>query len=234
MQNVALSDSPRCDRQRIQTVVFDFDGTIADTLDVLIQIVNELSIKFGYPPTSPQQVEQYKQLSSRQILRQSQISYFKLPFVIWKAQRELAFRMTQIQPCPDMTAVLQDLKAEGYQLGILTSNSRSNVETFLRFNQLEHQFDFIYSGLTVFGKERLFRKLLRQENLKPEHLVYVGDETRDIEAAKKVGVASIAVGWGFNATTTLKKHNPDRTVKTPRELLAAVNSLEKLPLPCLR
>lgn len=211
------------------TVVFDFDGTIADTLETLLQIVNELADSFGYPKATPEQVEVYQKLSSRQILKQSGISYLQLPILIWKAQRLLSERMTTLQPFAEMERSLDELKAAGYQLGILTSNSQKNVELFLRTHDLSDRFDFIYSGLTVFGKERLFHQLLRQEAIDRDRLIYVGDETRDIEAAHRVGVKSIAVGWGFNAREALAKYNPDAEIDAPRELLSAVRSLSRAP-----
>ncbi|MBO9998148.1 MAG: HAD-IA family hydrolase [Cyanobacteria bacterium SID2] len=221
----ALEGYSRLEKTPIEVVVFDFDGTIADTLDAIVGIVNELAQTFGYPVASPEELETYKNLSSRQILRRSGISLFQLPFVILKAQRALSAQIDRLQPFVEIEASLRALKGSGYKLGILTSNSQKNVEAFLQANQLDRHFDFIYSGLTVFGKERLFRKMLRRENLDRERIVYIGDETRDIESARNVQIKSIAVSWGFNSRQALLKFGPDRAIDSPRELLSAVRSL---------
>ncbi len=57
-------------------------------------------------------------------------------------------------------------------------------------------FDFVGSGLTLFGKGRIIQRILKQQNLDPAIVFYVGDETRDIETARKIGIRVIAVGWG--------------------------------------
>ena len=59
-------------------VIFDFDGTLADTLDAIVRITNRLSEKFGYQPTHPEKLSQIQNLSSWQIIQQSEISWFKL------------------------------------------------------------------------------------------------------------------------------------------------------------
>ncbi|MGC9504128.1 HAD-IA family hydrolase [Baaleninema sp.] len=213
------------DRTSIESVIFDFDGTIADTLETIVEIINELAESFGYPEASPEAVEHYKTLSSRQILKQSGISYFQLPWVIFKAQRLLSDRIDRLQPIEDIESSLVELKLAGFQLGILTSNSKKNVRKFLNANGLEPYFDFVYSGLTLFGKERLFRKTIRRENLDRDRIVYIGDETRDIESAKNVGIKSIAVSWGFNSREALSKFDPDFAVDSPKELLDAIRTL---------
>ncbi len=58
-----------------------------------------------------------------------------------------------------------------------------------------------------------------------EEVIYVGDETRDIEAAKKINSKVIAVSWGFNTKEALARHNPDFLIHQPSELLDVMGSL---------
>ena len=74
----------------------------------------------------------------------------------------------------------------------MTSNSKENVKVFLKKNNLD-LFGKNYLESNVFGKHRLIKKFIKINNLKKDNLIYVDDETRDIEACKKIGLKIVAV-----------------------------------------
>jgi len=98
------------------------------------------------------------------------------------------------------------------------------VTEFLKANDLDNLFDFIYSGVTIFGKTTIINNVLKQQQIKLQEVIYVGDETRDIEASKKANIKVIAVTWGFNSPEVLARQNPDFLVHQPSELLEIINS----------
>lgn len=204
-------------------IIFDFDGTIADTVDALVSIANRLAVEFGYVPITQQELALLKNLTSREIIKYSGISVFKIPFLVKKVRGELKDKIHEFQPIPGIKEALIELKAEGYSLGIITSNSKDNVNEFLKINELDNLFDFIYSGVTIFGKKTIINNVLKQRQLKPQQVIYVGDETRDIEASKKANIQVIAVTWGFNSPEILAKQKPDFLIHHPSELLTVVN-----------
>lgn len=209
-------------------VLFDFDGTIADSFDAVLAIANRLAANFGYPITPPETVEYLRQLGSREVLQVVQVSPFKLPFLLRRLRAELNQEITQLKPFPGIPEALADLKNQGHSLGIATSNSVENVRLFLQANQLSNHFDFLASGLTIFGKSRILRQMMRQQGISPQQVIYVGDETRDIEAAHQLKLPVIAVAWGFNSVETLRRHNPDYLAKSPQALPAIVASHQGL------
>jgi len=206
-----------------KVIIFDFDGTLADTIDILLSITNRLSAEFGFKSATKEELAQLSNLNSWQILQYSGISIFKFPLLIRRLKGELHSEIPHIQLFPGIKEVLLELKRRGFQLGIITSNSRENVGTSLEKNGLQGIFTFIYSGST-FGKHKVINKWLRTENINPEQVVYVGDEIRDIDAAKKTGIKVIAVGWGFNSQEALAAHNPDFLIERPQELIEIMNS----------
>jgi len=117
-----------------------------------------------------------------------------------------------------MPEVLNLLKEEGYKLGIITSAPKESVDKFLEKNGL-NLFDFIYSEGNIFGKDKVMTNIMKEKNLNPKQVFYVGDETRDIEAAKRAGIKTIAVTWGFNNEKILLKESPDHLIKKPADLL---------------
>jgi phosphoglycolate phosphatase-like HAD superfamily hydrolase len=209
-----------------KVIIFDFDGTIADTLDAIVNISNRLAADFGYKQTSIAEIAQLQNLNSRQIIKQSGISIFKVPFLIRKVKGELNKEIQRLKPIPGIKEALIDLKSQGNELLIITSNSKENVMLFLEKNNMHDLFNFIYSGATLFGKSKVINKILLQENLKFEEVIYVGDETRDIEAARKSYIKAIAVSWGFNSQEALAAQNPDFLIHKPNELINVIASLQ--------
>jgi HAD superfamily hydrolase (TIGR01549 family) len=206
-----------------KVIIFDFDGTLADTIDILLSITNRLSAEFGFKSATKEELAQLSNLNSWQILQYSGISIFKFPLLIRRLKAELHSELPHIQLFPGIKEVLLELKKRGFQLGIITSNSRENVLGALEKNGLQDTFTFIYSGST-FGKHKVINKWLRIENIHTEKVVYVGDEIRDIDAAKKTGIKVIAVGWGFNSQEALAAQNPDFLIERPQELIEIMNS----------
>lgn len=208
-----------------KVIIFDFDGTIANSLDTLVTISNRLAVQFGYKQTSQAELAQLKNLTSREIIKQSGISIFKVPFLLRKVKAEMSSEIKTLSLFAGMRETLIELNNVGHKLVIISSNSKSNILAFLEYNQLENIFYYIYSGTTVFGKDKVINKFTKQENINIADVIYVGDETRDIEAAKKSNVVAIAVTWGFNTKAALAKENPDFLIEQPQELVNAIESL---------
>ncbi len=104
-------------------------------------------------------------------------------------------------------------------IGLITSNSTDNVILFLKRNELD-MFDFFYSSTGLWGKTRCLKKMVRSQQLDLKGILYVGDETRDIEISRKVGVKIASVTWGYNSSQALKKFSPDYLLHAPKELLS--------------
>ena len=207
-----------------KVIIFDFDGTIADTVDALVTIANRLALEFGYVPINSQELVLLRNLTAREIIKYSGVSLFKIPFMVKKVKGELKHKIPELTPIEGINAALIELHDQGYHLGIITSNSQENVNQFLKCHNLDYLFDFIYSGVTILGKTTIINNLLRQKQFKPEVVIYVGDETRDVESAKKANIKVVAVSWGFNSSEALGKQNPDFLIHHPRELLAVIKS----------
>jgi phosphoglycolate phosphatase len=203
----------------VKVIIFDFDGTIADSFDAVWQISNRLAAEFGYPVTRPDDISQLKNLSSKEIIKQSKLSPLKIPFLVRRLRKELSREIPHLQMFPSMEPVLRSLKQQGHCLGIVTSNSRENVLAFLSAQNLADLFDFVESGLALFGKHKVLLRVVKRQGLDLADMIYVGDETRDIEAARKIGIPIISVTWGFNSSEALAAENPDFLIHQPEELL---------------
>ena len=208
-----------------KVIIFDFDGTIADTVDALVSIANSLAVEFNFAPITPEEFLLLKNLTSREIFKYSGIPLFKIPFLLKKVKRELKNKIPELKPIEGIPEALLELKENGSRLGIITSNSKGNVKEFLKINNLDNFFEFVHTGVTIFGKTTIINNVLKQKQIKTQEVIYVGDETRDIEASKKAQIKICSVTWGFNSEEALAKEHPDFLIHHPRELVEVVKNI---------
>ncbi len=199
-------------------IVFDFDGTLADTLEETMDILNELSEEYGFRRFQREDMQEAKHMTVSEFVRFLGIPAWRVPGILTKGKRRLTQRLRSIRPIPGIPEVLPELKSRVEHLGILTSNSEENVRLFLEAREMEH-FEFIKSAPKLMGKSRYLHKILRQYGFRSEEMLYVGDEIRDIEAAHEAEIPVAAVTWGFNAATVLEAASPDYLVHHPSDLL---------------
>lgn len=207
----------------IKTVIFDFDGTVADTFNVTLVELIKIADDFGFKGINEGDVKRYRKMDVVDIIKEAHIPFYKLPFLIRKGRKEISKKITKVKPINGIVEILNELKSKDLNLGILTSNSEDNVRIFLKANNI-NCFDFIYSESSLFGKGRVLKRLLKKYKLDHRSTVYIGDEPRDIKAAKDAKIKSIAVTWGFNARQALVKAKPDNISEKPKDLLKIIIS----------
>lgn len=204
---------------RPKLVIFDFDGTIADTFDAGVVILNKLAAEFGFRALHPKDLEKVREMRTRQLMKFLDIPTRKMSRIARRGSEELHACIHSIQPLPGMPEALRELHALGFSLGIITSNTELNVQIFLRGHDLE-LFDFVRCSSKLLGKARMIRSVIRRRHVRAADILFVGDETRDIEAAKKAGIRIAAVTWGYNTRRSLEAMKPDFVFNNPGELVA--------------
>lgn len=202
---------------RPQLLLFDFDGTIADTFQCGLEILNLMAPEFGYRPLEAADVPHARDMRTRELMKFLGIPATRMPKISQRGKEELNKRMDAIQPLEGMVPLLRQLHSDGFRLGILTSNSEENVSAFLKKFDLEI-FDFVYTSSKLMGKGRVIRRILKERGLKPREILLIGDEIRDIEAAHETGIHIAAVTWGYNSRSAIASCNPDHLIEAPDSL----------------
>jgi phosphoglycolate phosphatase len=198
-------------------VVWDFDGTLADSLATAVGIFNRLAPELGFRPL--EDVSTARGLSTRQFLRQQGISLWRLPRLVRKYHAAAADEADKLKLATGLADVLARVAGSGVRLGVLSSNREDNIRRCLRANGAEGHFAFVVGYPRLFGKAKALKRILRAERLTRTDVLYVGDELRDVEAAKKAGVRVAAVTWGFHTEALLRTGEPDYVVRDARELV---------------
>jgi phosphoglycolate phosphatase-like HAD superfamily hydrolase len=202
-------------------VIFDFDGTIADSLPVVITIFEELLR--GGKPMPAAEVERLRGMSLLRVGAELKIVPWRVPFLLARGRARMRRRLDEIPMFDGMDAVIRRLNAEGHKLYVVSSNSARTIRVFLESHNLDNQFIRVYGRAGLFGKTKLLRLMLRRNRLDTDETYYIGDESRDVEAAHRNHVRAIAVTWGYNNNKLLKAHKPEFMAGKPADILAAVN-----------
>ena len=206
----------------MRLIVFDFDGTLADSLGIFIEATNRLAKDFRYEPLTATQVELLRKLGIQEVAQELGIPKWRSICYLHRFRQELTRSIDDLALVKGIDTALHSLKAEGYRLGIVTANSRRNVEHVLQKYGIDHLFEFIYGGQILSGKSRTLKRLARLNAQDSKELVYVGDEVNDVKAANQVGLTSMAVSWGFNNRSALAEQKPDFLMDYPEQLLEAI------------
>jgi len=197
--------------------LFDFDGTIANTMGPAYEILNDLADQYGFRRLEPSEVEIARDMTTRELMRHLEVPMRRLPSLARRGSQALRSRIAEVEPIEGVPDAIRQLKAMGAILAIVTSNSAENVNAFLDRHDL-NLFDHIRTSSRLFGKARDIRSIRKLGKFEKSEMLFVGDETRDIEASRKAGIHSAAVLWGYNSRKALCSCDPEHVLEKPEDL----------------
>ncbi|SFO19296.1 phosphoglycolate phosphatase [Bradyrhizobium sp. Ghvi] len=187
--------------------IFDLDGTLVDSFPWFLRTINDVADRFGFRRVADEDVEELRHASTREILSRLEVPVWKLPAIARHARRLKGEAAAEISLFAGADAMLRTLAGKGIQLALVTSDSEANARQKLGTSAaLFSHFD---CAASVFGKPARFRRVIRRAGVEPHRVISIGDEVRDIEAARAVGIACGAVCWGYAAPAALRTLRPD-------------------------
>lgn len=183
-------------------IVFDFDGTLARTDDLLLEIYNEIAEALSLKKVQPEEVPHLKQLSSKKALKRLKLYWYRLPKVWQLMVNELSKRSHEIELHQNIDHLLKECDTNGIPFGLISSNGVHVIEQVFERYKLPEPL-FIGSSSALFKKHKVFKKLSKKHGLAYSKALYVGDETRDLDVGKNLKIPVISVDWGFSSKDTL-------------------------------
>jgi phosphoglycolate phosphatase len=204
------------------TIIFDMDGTIADSFDYVSDF---MASEAGMAPLSDEHKHQLRNMSMVGMARKLGYKWWEGPMLYFKGRRRMHQAIKNLKSFEGIPELIRKLHNEGHELFVLSTNSVRNVHNFLHHQKLHKYFLQIYGGVGVFGKAAALRQLLNDQNIDVKNAVYVGDELRDVEAAKSIGLRAVAVSWGFANRQHLKDAKPTGLADTPAELMSILEEI---------
>lgn len=201
------------------TILFDFDGTLAETMMLIHKVFNRLSSVYGYRHLPEDEIEAVRHLTIHEFIEYVGISLWKVPIVAIHARHLMHQDIHEVHPPQGLVDILTRIHDSGrYHMDILTSNRPKNVHKFLAEHAMDW-FDEVHATRSILSKKRRVKKYIREKGIDPQTLYYVGDTSVDVESARLAGSRSVAVSWGLNTEEALARSNPDHLVADPGGLL---------------
>jgi len=206
-------------------VVLDFDGTLADSFAWFCSVLNGVADRYRFRRVEAHEVEGLRLQGARAIVAHLGIPRWKLPLIARHMHALAARDADRIALFPGVPTMLSDLAAAGVPLAILSSNRE---ETVRRVLGPEHaaRIEAYACGASLFGKARRLRTLLARRGVAPERALCIGDEVRDLEAARALGCRFGAVAWGYTDAQAFAALGPDHLFAEPADIARLVQRRE--------
>jgi phosphoglycolate phosphatase len=162
--------------------------------------------RFDLAPVRDDEVEGLRGMSAREIMARLNVSTWQLPAIVNDMRKRKLAAASEISLFSGIPAMLADLQRLGIKTAIVSSDSEASVRRVLGpATSLITRFD---CGAAMFGKHWKFRRVARRLGVKPLETICIGDEIRDIEAAKAAGMDAGAVAWGYAIPYALQAAEP--------------------------
>ncbi|MGE5391586.1 MAG: HAD-IA family hydrolase [Deltaproteobacteria bacterium] len=207
----------------IKYIVFDFDGTLVDSLDIIITGYNQMAAKYRSKQILPEDLFMLKGMTIAERCKFLSFRLYMFPLAALDIYRLYRQSLKDLHFYTGMKDLLIDLHERGFRLGVISTNSEHNIREFMSRNGIDF-IDDMHCSNNIFGKDKDIKKFLKANKLQKSEMIYVGDEVRDIVACKKNGVKVIWVSWGYDDIENVKKVNPDYVVDSPDEIIHCIQA----------
>ncbi len=185
-------------------VVFDFDGTLADSFALFVESFNVAAAFYRFKQFDMENVQFLRTLTATDVLKHHGVRSWMLPLIAHTIRKAMGRSMSRVRLFGGVSEMLARLHDQGVPLGLLTSNSLTNVELVLGREQLS-RFRYLRCGTSLSGKSRIIGNVMKQSRLRSADLLFIGDEIRDLHAARDAGIPFLGAGWGYTDASALLK-----------------------------
>ncbi|MGN2247657.1 HAD hydrolase-like protein [Frateuria sp. GZRR35] len=187
-------------------IIFDLDGTLADSFPFFVSVHNHLADRHGFRRIQPAEIEPLRTLSAREVMRHVGLPRWKLPLVARSFVRLM--READVRLFDGVGDALDSLHRRGAAIALVSSNASDNCRRILgddHWRRLAH----VECGASIFGKRRRIARVLGKTGIPPRRAIYIGDQITDAEAARAAGVAFGAVAWGYGTPQSMQRLQPE-------------------------
>lgn len=189
-------------------VIFDFDGTLADTFPWFLEAMRASSRKFHIREVADSEVERLRSMETREILKFLKIPWWKLPAIAKFMRTKMNEEIKRFNLFEGVRELIEGLHDHQIAVAVVSSNSLENVQAILG-KDLVSRISYFSCGSSLNGKTSKFKKVMKLNRCLPHETICIGDETRDVDAAKAAGAVAGSVCWGYSTREALERKKPD-------------------------
>ncbi|WID99589.1 HAD hydrolase-like protein [Bosea vestrisii] len=202
--------------------IFDYDGTLADSFPWFCSVLNQTARQFGFREVAEGEADELRGLDSRQIIARLGVPLWKMPAIAMHMRKLSAEAGDTVALFPGAEPMLAGLAASDVAIAIVSSNSEEVIRRTL--GQAAAHVSHFSCGASLWGKSAKFKAVIRRAGAPRQRTIAIGDEIRDIDAARRAGITSGAVTFGYNTGASLRAHGPDMIFDDYGQLLAKLTA----------
>jgi phosphoglycolate phosphatase len=210
-------------------LLFDFDGVLADSLDLYEEAVARCLVRIGTPIVKNR--EDYLALFEGNFYESMAAKGVDLVAFAGAAQEILpGIDYDAMKPFAGMIPVLETLQKDNL-LAVISSNGFRTISKMLERFGFDRFFQEILGSDFLFSKKDKIAHAISKYGIDPKRTFYIGDTTGDIREAREAGVRTVAVTWGWHSREKLVAVHPDFLVDKPEELFLLAGASKKKAFP---
>jgi phosphoglycolate phosphatase len=205
----------------MRLLIFDFDGTIADTKALYYNVIYNNVKRFGY---SYEDVDKVIDLGEnlRKTLKRIGLSWLLVGFMKRKIMKEVVSELKNVKKCKDVDSI-KEIKTDKI---LVTNSLKPAVLPILNHFKLKREFKKIYGFEDFSDKAQFIKEYLKENKIKADDCYYIGDRAADVRTAREVGCKSIIIigHCAWDSRKEIIEENPDIILSTLKDLKKLVQS----------
>lgn len=200
-------------------LLFDYDGVIADSLDIIWECFDKINKKYNFFPFK-NKIELTKIWDQNLFKSVSKLGISTINLVkFYKEWVDLLIQNNEkVKPFVGLKSILKKLSKNNY-LTIISSNDYEVVSDFLKRNSLFNYFNLILGVEKGRSKRKKLKLVLNEFKIPKNRTYFITDTIGDLKEVRDFGIKTVAVTWGYHDKNKLQKENPDFLIETPKGLL---------------
>jgi pyrophosphatase PpaX len=213
---------------KLTTVLFDLDGTLIDSVRLILDSYHHTLACHGQDPRSddfwlaglgtPLRV-QFRPWAEDPVQLEAMIGTYR--------EYNLTHHDTRVTVYPGVVEMMEAIRRAGYRIGLVTSKNKPGALKGLRLAGLEEAFELVIGADEVEHPKphpEPVEKALRLLDCAPGSAIYVGDSIHDMQCGRAAGVRTAAVLWGPFGRAHLEAAAPDHWLECPADLVALLRA----------
>lgn len=208
--------------------LFDFDGTLADSFPCFLAALDAAAARYGFQGVDARDLERLRGLSAWQVMEHIDVAMWQVPMITQFMRARMREAIDSVSLFPGIHEALEDLVARDVRLAIVSSNAKASIQHVLGARLASLVGDY-RCDVSIFGKRPKLRQALTASGCPPDEAIVIGDELRDLRAARGEGISFGAVTWGFTSVPALVAAAPDHVFQHVDDIVHVVAGSVSLP-----
>lgn len=172
--------------------IFDMDGTLSDSFPWFLSVINQVADKHRFQRVTEDRIDEMRSVGAGELVRMLGVPKWRIPLIIRDMRKMKAEQIDRISLFPGVDRMFDELKARGVTICVVSSDNEDNVRRVL--GPLDDRVSYFACAAGLFGKTAKFQRILELTGISVDDTLSIGDEIRDIDAAREAGVDFGEVG----------------------------------------